>query len=268
MWLSLAAVVLVFALVMQSTHPLTMLAPLLLFTAMMTLGAVAAHRLRRLNQRVMQAQQLTMMRDHQAALRLAWETMPTAVHQPQSHSALTAILAAALDQVKAHEAAIVAYDELLDRLPAEHPGSVFLKVQRAISLLQCDRLLDADNALRSLRGVADAVQQSVTRAVYRLAVLLQQVRTNHFTDALEAAPTLLDDLRPLGIEAGYGHALMALSFSQAPEGDAARSQEWWSRATLLVEPAALIQRFAELQPLTSGGGNGADDTQELAYEPE
>ena len=68
--------------------------------------------------------------------------------------------------------------------------------------------------------------------------------------------------RPLGVEAAYGHALMALAHHQlAQRPQPAKTDDvepmdhntltliWWQRATLLLPVQALVQRFAELQTL-------------------
>lgn len=250
MWGSLLVLAGVFALAMLTEHIAGVILPWLAAAGFLGLGIARARRLNRLNRRVLEAQELAALRRYQEALGQAWKLLPQTVSQPNLHSRLVALMAAALDQLKEYEAAIVAYDDLLSRLPHEHPGSVQLRVQKAISLLQCDHLLDADNTLRSLRGMPDMLRESAVGAAHRLALLLQQVRTNHFADAVQTAPTLLDDLRPLGVEAGFGHALMAYSFSQLPDSDSpAQAEQWWSRATLLLPAPVLADRFTELQKL-------------------
>jgi hypothetical protein len=225
------------------------------------LSAVTARRVRRmrsLEQRVIQVQQLTVLRRWPEALRLAWRLLPDATAVPEAHGRVVSTIAHVLDQVRAYDAAIVAYDYLLERLPADAPASVQLRAQRAIVEVLSDRLTDADRSLRSLRGAFDgATGPTPASAVYRLASLIQQVRTHHYRDAADSAATLLDDLRPLGVEAGYGHALLALSYheltgvAEAPVAEENRRQaaSWWSRATLLLPVSALQYRFAELAAL-------------------
>src|SRR5690606_10485087 len=106
-------------------------------------------------------------------------------------------------------------DRLLDMLPQDHPGAIHLRIHRAIAALSAERLLDADEALRRLRNVTSDYARTPLAALYRFAELIQIVRTGHYDDALHEADTLLDALRPLGIEAGYGHALLALCYQQA-----------------------------------------------------
>ena len=218
--------------------------------ALMGLTHWRLRRLRRLEARIVDAQELAMLRHHFPAFLLAWELMPAASAAPMLHGRLVAFIALCLDHLQAYDAAIVGYDHLIGHLPQDHPGSVQLQIQRAVAQLQTDRLTDADDAIRRLRGSAETMRSTATRAAYRLAQLLQHVRTNHFADATALAGELVNDLRPLGVDAAYGHALMALSYQRLDDA-AARAQAavWWSRATLLMPPSALVDRFRELEPL-------------------
>jgi hypothetical protein len=219
-------------------------------------------RMRQLEQRVAQVQQLAVLRRWPEALRLAWRVLPEAGIAPEAHGRVVAAIAHVLDQVKDYEAAIVAYDYLIERIASDQPGALQLRAQRAIVEVLADRLTDADRSLRSLRGSFDGQPEPTpASAAFRLASLIQQVRTHHYRDAADLAATLLDDLRPLGVEAGYGHALMALSFHELPDPldrpdpDAAQvnrreAATWWSRATLLLPVSALLYRFGELAALT------------------
>src|SRR5690606_19761282 len=129
---------------------------------------------------------------------------------------------------------IVAYDYLIDRLVPDDPAAVQFQVLRSLAQLSAERLTDADDTLRRLRGVIGRYQNTPVGAAYRLAQLLQQVRTHHYQQAIDESDTLVDALRPLGVQAGYGHALMALAHQQlakhtqqvAPDD----VQRWWYRA--------------------------------------
>ena len=179
-----------------------------------------------------------------------------------------------LDQLKAFEAAITAYDYLIDHLPSTHPWSMRLRVQRIIAQLATHRLTDADEGLRRMRPKTTEMMDATTCAALRLAALIQQVRTYHWSDAAASAADLLGDLRPLGVEAGYGHALLALSYhhlADAPPSDGALSTDaqpttaaeadkmarlWWSRATVLLPAPVLVDRFPELGALASQDVDG------------
>ena len=249
-WLPLAAIVAVFFLSMTVRHVVTLIAPWLVLVGILAFVYGRGRWLGHLEQRVTRVQELSMMRYHREALYGAWRLLPRVPTVPVMHGRVMTVLAHCLDQLKAYDAAIVAYDGLIEHLPPQHPGSVQLRVQRAIAQFQCGQLLDADNTLRGLRGAVATIGHTVTAAGFRLARLIQQVRTHHYADAVESAPTLLNDLRPLGVEAVYGHALMALSYSHLADPAAGRhARMWWSRATLMIPAAALVDRFAELDRL-------------------
>lgn len=251
-WLPPVVIVAVIALSVTVRHVVTLIVPWIVLAGLLTFAFSRRRRLSHLERRVTRIQELTMLRYHHEALYSAWRLLPRVTTIPSMHGRVVAVIAHCLDQLKAHDAAIVAYDNLIERLPPQHPGSVQLRIQFAAAQLQCGQLFDADNTLRSLRGVADSIGQTVTTAGFRLTCLVQQVRTHHYTDAIESASTLLNDLRPLGVEAAYGHALMALSYSHLAGPAATRNARmWWSRATLLIPATVLVYRFAELERLST-----------------
>lgn len=213
-------------------------------------------RARELERRAGSVQELAMLRSYPQAMRDAWTLLPRVATQPPLYVQTVVMLSHCLDRVKAHDAAIVGYDRLLPHFPHDHPGGIHLRIQRAFATLFADRLADADDTLRRVRGVIEPYARSSLGAAYRLAQLFQHVRTHHFADAVDEAGDLLEALRPLGIEAGYGHALLALCYHQAPpeseEQGWARHQAaklWWGRARTLMPEAALVGRFPELNPL-------------------
>jgi tetratricopeptide (TPR) repeat protein len=237
--------------------PLALLLP---WAAVLGLLLYLSYRVRRsrdLEAQTSAAQELAMLRQFPEALRTAWRLLPQLSQYPLLHARVVALMAHCLDQVKQYEAALVGYDYLIEHLPADNPGVVQLRVQRTLAALQSDRLTEADDALRRLRGVIDRYAGSAIAGGYRLAQLLQQVRTHHFADVVADADAddPLEALRPLGVEAGYGHAMIALAYRQAPQLAPERAREaadlWWSRATLLLPEATLVDRFPDLRPLTS-----------------
>ena len=223
--------------------------------------AIRVKRMRLLDELVLDVQELGLRRRYPQSLRLAWRLLPQLAVVPQLHGRNVAFMAFNLDQLRAFDAAIVGYSYLIDRMPGEHPSRVHLQVQRAIAQLAADQLTDADNALRKLRGIVSEMVGTATHAMFQFAVLFQQVRTYHYQDALPMADSLVEDLRPLGVDAGYGHALMALCWHQSHQGktaedadadaqqaaDAART--WWHRATLLLPVTALTARLDDLKPM-------------------
>ncbi|MCC6578949.1 MAG: hypothetical protein IT440_00790 [Phycisphaeraceae bacterium] len=253
MWLPMAALGMVAALSLTVEHALMSVLPWMLLGGVIGAASWRAGNIRRLEDRVNYVHELAMLRHWPAALRLTWVLLPRVCASPPMHGRTVALLAHLLDQVKAYDAAIVAYDYLIDHLPSEHPGSIQLRLHRAMAQLSLDQLIDADDAIRRCRGVMDRFAGTAMSATYRLASLFQMVRTNHFADAIEAGANLAEDLRPLGVDAGYGHALMALSchrLATAGRDDLAElAKQWWATATLLLPAETLLWRFAELKPV-------------------
>jgi tetratricopeptide (TPR) repeat protein len=254
-WLPLVALAVIMALTFTAHDGLLWLLPWLLLAAVFAWLAWRVHWMRDIERRVSRVNELGLQRQWPESLRLAWRLLPSLATLPELHGRTVAMMAYNLEQVKAYEASIITYDYLIERLPQDHPGCVHLRIQRAIAQLAGDQLADADDALRRLRGMVDRFANTTIAAGYRLATLLQQVRTRHYDDAVQYSGDLVEALRPLGIDAGYGHALLALSYRQlAVQHDDTRqlreAQAWWSQATLLLPPSALAQRFEEIGELT------------------
>jgi tetratricopeptide (TPR) repeat protein len=231
------------------------LLPWLGFLGLIVYGGRRLRKVRSLEARLNRAQELATLRHHRAALRAGWNLIrDTQAHPPLQHRAVVAVVQC-LDEVGAHDAAIVGYDRLLDDLPPEHPGAAYLQTHRAIAALFTDRLSDADETLRRLRGPVEELPGSPTRAAYRFAKLFQAVRTAHYAEGIAESDGLVEALRPLGIDAGYGHALRSWCHRRRDDAqldDAAEAQRWWQRAVTLVPAAALRQRFPELRELGDG----------------
>lgn len=233
---------------------LALLLPWLVLIGLLIYFSVRAKRAKAIEQQAVRIHELAMLRKYPQALRDAWRLLPALTKHPTLYVRTVAMMAHCLDQLRAHDAAIVGYDQLLGHLPDEHPGSVQLRIQRAIAALFADRLTDADDALRRVRNIIGPYAGTPVAALYRLAVLIQDVYTHHYTDAVEQAGDIADALRPLGVEAGFGHALMALCYQQdraADDPDAQRQAQtrWWKQATTLIPEAALIERFPQLASL-------------------
>jgi hypothetical protein len=254
LWLPLVALGLLVGVLLSRAGPLSALLPWLLLGGLLGVTAFRAQWMRDLEGRCQQAQELSMHKQHARALRLAWRLIPRTQTVPHLHARSTAVMAHSLDQVLAADAAIVVYDFLIERMSEGHPGVMQFRARRAVAQFLSDRLLDGDVSLRRLRADVSDSTPPATRAAIRLAELLQQVRTNHFTDALQTEPGLLEQLRPLGLEAAYGYGLMALCHLRQPDtGDphvssrhASQARKWWTDATLLLPVSTLTRRLPEL----------------------
>lgn len=222
---------------------------------LLVLTTSRARRAQRLARQLTQLQELVMLRHYVPALRLAWRSLPYMASIPAFHGRTVAFLSYGLDQVGAYDAAIVGYDYMIDRLPPAQLGSQQMRIARSIAQLNNSQLADADLGLRSVRRQVAAGSVPPIQASLRFAALLQQVRTNHFVEAVEGADTLQEELQPLGIEAGYGHALMALACHMQQPGtgqpDDVTASSWWSKATMLLSPTMLTARFPELREVAN-----------------
>lgn len=238
------------------TGPISGLLPWIAIAWLLGHSSIRTRRALSLQARVKRTQEIAMLRRYTQALRLGWDLLPQAAISPQLHGHTVAMIAHSLDTLGHYDAAIVGYDYLLSRLPSDQPIAVHIGVSRAAAALGAERLSDADDSIRRLRGAVEPYAHTPISAAYRLVQLTQQVRTHHFDQGVEESQGLVDDLRPLGVEAGYGHALLALCHYHHPQNDndtqdhqqAART--WWQQATLLLPPDTLIKRFPELAPLT------------------
>ena len=240
--------VVVLALLLQG--PAAWVLPWAAFVGLIIYGGRRVRSQRRLERRVGRAHELAMLRYDRPALRSAWRLVPELIQKPALQHRAVLVIAQTLDRVGAYDAAIVAYDRLLEDLPEQHPGALGLKVNRAIAALHSERLSDADEALRRLRGPMESMAGTATDAAYRFALLFQSVRTAHYAEAIEESADLLETLRPLGIDAGYGHALLAWCHRQRNDpaaDDITHAQRWWRRAVTLLPAAALRTRFPEIK---------------------
>ena len=234
---------------------------------------------RALEARVGQVHELAMLRRWDEALRDAWRLLPDLYGTPDLHARTVLAMAHCLDHVGGYDASLVAYDHLLQRVPRDHPAALALRLQRVMVLLGNERLSDADDALRSLRGALPPMpaEGSAIHAGYRWASLLQHASTHHFEDALAEEPGLVEVLRPLGVEAGYGYALMAYcrwTLAQRSQGKAdlasteratpehgaepssllvspelthrEAAARWWGHAATLLSPASILSRYPNL----------------------
>ena len=249
-WLPIAALVAAVLVTMTVQEGPAQMLPWIILLAVFAMTGHRVRTVRHLESQVGRIQELAMLRHYPGAARLAWRLIPKLVTMPALHGRTVAFMAHVFDQVRAYDAAIVAYDYVLEHLPNQHPGAVPIQIHRTIAQLATDQLTAADQTLRRLRNSDATRSHPALAAAMRLAFLFQQVRTNHFAEAAESSTTVLDELRPLGVDAGFGHGLMALACHmqglQEGQATSAEAATWWSRATLLLEPDVLVERFGEL----------------------
>ena len=193
-----------------------------------------------------------------AALQRAWRLLPEVREQPSLHGELVSVMTHALAALRQYEAAGKGYRFMLERMGgtgnngavggAPDVGVARLRLLAAVTALLNEDLYEGDELIRKARGTASQYPDSPLFALLRTAELFQAVRTHHFEDGTAmAGPTLMDELRPLGFDAGFGYAAAALCWHQ--RGDTGRATAWWRSATLLVPDQALIHRLPGTEAL-------------------
>jgi hypothetical protein len=233
------------------------LLPLLALLALMAYLSGQARSAAELQSRALKAWELAMIRRYREALGQAWDLLPACRTKPELHGRAVTVIAHVLGELGHDDAAQVAYQYLQDRLPPQHPLALRLKLQQAMVALTSGRLTDGDDILRRVRGQAETSHDPSLAAMFKLAGLVQDVQTGHYADAIDHERDTTQALTPLGIEAGYGYALLALCgvllARHDPHIDAAkraelidRAKRHWNDATLLIPPAALVHRYPEL----------------------
>lgn len=246
-----AAVLLAFS---WSNHALTLLIWVLLVGVFVS-TMVRANAIKHVEKQLSNVQEFTLRRNHTQALRVVWKLIPQLRALPQMHAKAVALLAHNLQFVRAYDASAVAFGHVIDKLPEEHPAAIQLRVEQVMTLLASDQLTDADNTLRRLRYVLDKFPGTVISAGYTLGELYQRVRTNHFQDILDSRAGVTERLRPLGIDAAAGYAMIALACFHMRQTDAqllSQATLWWDRACLLMSPQAMVGRFEELAAIQRG----------------
>ncbi len=233
-----------------------------------------------LAQRVERAQELVRLRFNRPALRAIWQLIPQLTAHPTLQHGAIVVLARGFEQTHQHDAALACYDRLTQDIPKGHPGAAMLNTRRAVAQLLSSRLADADQTLRRLRNTLardTATPQSSPKppdapmsAMLAFIELLHATATAHYDQAIEESPQLINTLQPLGLDAGYGYALRALSHHHRDgqsdnqndnQDDAAHARRWWQRATALIPANALVDQLPDLRPMVQALTKTSPDSQ-------
>ena len=265
MWITqLPLILLIFAagMTLFAQDAMTAMLPWVILVGVVSYAMIRVKHVRSIQNRVQKIGEWTQLGQHERATRAIWKALPLVQMMPELHGRLVALMAHNLDRLTAWPAAEVAYDYLIQRMPSDHPGSIQLQLQRTILQLFHDELTSADTNLRKLRPMAMELKNTPMAATYHYAALLQHVRTYHYTEAVEENHTdLVARLRPLGVDAGHGYALLAWCYHQLSlrQADNLRANDqlmedartWWRKATLLLSTQKLIARHDDLKNLAA-----------------
>ena len=165
--------------------------------------------------------------------------------------------------VAEHTGRISQASEIYQAIAQEQPRGLLASlalVGNAIALLKLDRLADADSIIRRLEVSAEGPS---LKSLVLLARLYQQIRTGHYAEALEEESSKCEVARVgLSTRAAYVYALLALTHRRqakalaSPEPseqclveDQIIAQRNWQKATMLMKPYNLVEKFQELAEL-------------------
>jgi len=153
------------------------------------------------------------------------------------------------------------YQAIAQEQPSGLLGNLAL-VGKAIVLLKLDQLADADTIIRQLEIGAEARS---LKALVMLARLYQQIKTGHYSEALEKESHKCELARVgLSTKAAYVYALLSLAHkrrARLPKANESANKDQveddtqaelnWQRATMLLRPDKLVEKFPELAQLDS-----------------
>ena len=140
---------------------------------------------------------------------------------------------------------ILVQEHLLDTIDMD-PGTVYaLQLGRAMSMLQQDHLVDANQAIRDLHRV----ENSGESAGLALIEIYRDVKTGHPGEAIEMFNDKLALLRrQLGHRVADAWALVAKAYDMIGRDENAR--EAYTNATLLAPIAEISRKYTEVASLT------------------
>ncbi len=215
--------------------PVLVLVPCAMLIGLMITSQTRAGQLRRLEQRLNRAGELAVCRHLPEALRLSWRLLADATAYPPLHQRTQLMIGQILDHVQAYDAALVIYDDVIDRMgqssaspTANHqngladragkmsPGKrnrnmvaavgftpasglmvLRFQLQRALALLRSHRLVDADDRIRRLRGEVESVASQPGGAMLAGAYRVLQLMQAVVTNHADDAIELCDDLEKM-----------------------------------------------------------------------
>lgn len=155
------------------------------------------------------------------------------------------VLAAVADNQKQYAVSQHILEAILQD-PAIDRGVFYAaRIGLAGTLLRTQQLTDAVTMIEKLlrEELPDAILAQVELLNLFRFVMMGQVE--HAVDRADERRDLFR--RCLGTRAGYGYALLAAAFDRS--GSSERAAGLWQDATLLLSPADLVGRFAELGPV-------------------
>ena len=257
-WVARLPMIVMIALVgviLVTDNEVAVMLPWLAFMGIMVWTILNVKRAKKAEARTNQLSELAMQRRYVQAIREAWVFLSerSVRGNPVLYIRVLSVIGHCLHEVGSYEAGTEVYNYMIEHVPSGNAQAMQMKAYRAIAWLMDDQLADADDAIRGLRHVREDYKNTVLSASVFFAELLQCVKTNSFEEGIGMAEKGLEELRPMGIEAGYGHGLIALCYVKHGEFGGEWKDEhengvklWWERAKCLIEEKYLLRKLPEL----------------------
>jgi len=203
-----------------------------------------ARAVQREQQEMQAAEELIQLRRWDQAAMMLQSMLSRPARSLQARVQSLIYLAAVLARYHRHSDVVAVYDHLLGMEIQNEPAVRALRLGRAMSLLQEERLFDVDRAISDLRRGGGAAESGGLA----LVEIYRDVKTGHPQEAIDLFQEKLPILRrQLGCRVGDAYALAARAYDlMGREQEAASAYE---TATVLSEEAELHRRYPEVAAL-------------------
>lgn len=204
----------------------------------------AARSIQREQQHVHAIEELIQLRRWSEAAVMLHALLNNPMRSPNARLQVLVYLAALLARFHRFGDAVTVYDYLLNLDVLDDQASYGLKMGRAMSLLQEDRLVDADRAIGELRRT----REGRLSGGLALVEIYRDVKTGHPQEAIDLFGVNLGAMRQqLGHRVADAYALVAKAYDM--QGKQSEASSAYEAATLLAPELELHRRYPELRDL-------------------
>lgn len=216
-----------------------------LLMAMSVFTWITVGRQREEQRRLESLEELVQLRRWPEAAMMLQELLSKPTRSPQARVQGLVYLTVVLARYHRYADTITVQEHLLDNIDMD-PGTQYaLQLGRAMSMLQQDHLVDANQAIRDLHRV----ENSGESAGLALIEIYRDVKTGHPGEAIEMFDSKLALLRKqLGHRVADAWALVAKAYDMVGREESARQA--YVNATLLAPIAEISRKYSEVASLT------------------
>ena len=216
-----------------------------LMMAMSVFTWITVSRQREEQRRLDALEELVQLRRWSEAAMMLQELLSKPTRSQQARVQGLVYLTVVLARYHRYADTILVQEHLLDNIDLD-PGTMYsLQLGRAMSMLQQDHLVDANQAIRDLHRV----ENSEESAGLALIEIYRDVKTGHPGEAIEMFNSKQPLLRKqLGHRVADAWALVAKAYDMVNREDSARQA--YTNATLLAPIAEISRKYTEVASLT------------------